>query len=112
MSWCNSGFDVLVLGPQAAINAAKKSTRTILIVMISSIDPVAAGHVASLAHPGGNLTGLSNFAAELSGKRLELIKEIIPKLPRVAVLGTSTVPGNTQALKETELAAGAYKVQL
>ena len=70
------------------------------------------GFVASLARPGGNITGLSTLAPELSGKRLELLKEIIPKLSRVAVLGTSTNPGNAQALRETELAAGAFKVKL
>ena len=75
-------------------------------------DPVGTGFVASLARPGGNITGLSTLAPELSGKQLELLKEIVPKLSRVAVLGTSTNPGNAQALKEMELAAGAFKVQL
>ena len=75
-------------------------------------DPVGNGFVASLARPGGNITGLSNLAPEISGKQLELLKEIVPKLSRVAVLGNSTIPGNAQALKETELAAGAFEVQL
>ena len=70
------------------------------------------GFVASLARPGGNITGLSTLSPELSGKRLELLKEIVPKLSRVAVLGTSTSPGNAQALRETELAAGALAVKL
>jgi len=73
---------------------------------------VGTGFVASLAQPGRNITGLSTLAPELSGKRLELLKEIIPKLTRVAVLGTSTNPGYAQALKEIELAAGAFKVKL
>jgi putative tryptophan/tyrosine transport system substrate-binding protein len=68
--------------------------------------------VASLARPEGNITGLSSLRADLSGKRLELLKEILPKLSRVAVLGTSTLPGNAQELKETELAAGAFGVKL
>ena len=75
-------------------------------------DPVGNGFVASLARPGGNITGLSTLCPEISGKRLELLKEIVPKLSRVAVLGTSTHPGNAQALKEIELAAGAFGVQL
>jgi putative ABC transport system substrate-binding protein len=75
-------------------------------------DPVGNGYVASLARPGGNITGLSILAPEISGKQLELLKEIVPKLSRVAVLGTSTVPGNAEALKATELAAQAHKVQL
>ena len=80
--------------------------------MAQDNDPVGTGFVASLARPGGNITGLSTLAPEISGKQLELLKEIVPKLSRVAVLGTSTKPGNAQALKEMELAAGAFGVQL
>ena len=80
--------------------------------MTNDTDPVGNGFVASLARPGGNITGLSTLAPELSGKRLELLKEIVPKLSRVAVLGTSTDPGNAQVLREMELAAGAFKVKL
>jgi putative ABC transport system substrate-binding protein len=75
-------------------------------------DPVGSGFVASLARPGGNITGLSTLAPEISGKQLELLKEIVAKLTRVAVLGTSTSPANAQALREVDLAAGALKVQL
>ena len=75
-------------------------------------DPVGNGFVASLARPGGNITGLSSLGADLAGKRLELLKEILPKLSRVAVFGTSTNPGTVPALRETELAAGPFKVQL
>ena len=75
-------------------------------------DPVGSGFVASLARPGGNITGLSTLAPEISGKQLELLKEIVPRLSRVAVFGTSTNPGNAQALRETELAAKAFKVQV
>ena len=75
-------------------------------------DPVGTGFVASLARPGGNITGLSTLAPELSGKRLELLKEIIPKLSRVAVFGTSTIPDNAQTLREMELAAKAFGVKL
>jgi putative ABC transport system substrate-binding protein len=92
--------------------AAKEATSTIPIVMAQDNDPVGNGFVASLARPGGNITGLATFAPELSGKRLELLKEIVPKLSRVAVFGTSANPGNAQSLKEIEAAAGTFKVQL
>jgi putative ABC transport system substrate-binding protein len=80
--------------------------------MAQDNDPVANGFVASLAQPGGNITGLATLRPELSGKQLELLKEIIPKLSHVAFFGTSTMPGNAQALKETEMAAGAFGVKL
>jgi len=76
------------------------------------VNPVRNGFVASLARPGGNITGLSNFSSELAGKRLELLKEIVPSLSRLSVLGTSTSPGNAQALQETEVAAGALGIKL
>jgi len=104
--------DVIVTGGPAATRAAKEATVAIPIVMAFDIDPVGSGFVATLARPGGNITGLSTLSPEISGKRLELLKEIVPKLSRVAVLGNSTVPGNAQALRETERAAGALKVQL
>ncbi len=88
------------------------STKTIPIVIVTTADPVATGLVDSLARPGGNITGLSTHYPEISGKQLELLKEIVPRLSRVAVLGNSTNPGNAQALRETELAAGAFGVQL
>ena len=75
-------------------------------------DPVGSGVVASLARPGGNITGLSTLAPEISGKRLEPLKQIIPRLSRVVVLGTSTQPGNAQQLNETELTAQAFGVKL
>jgi putative ABC transport system substrate-binding protein len=80
--------------------------------MTQDPDPIGNGFVASLARPGGNITGLSSLASEISGKRLELLKEIVPRLSRVAVFGDSTFPGNEQALRETELAAGALGVKL
>jgi ABC-type uncharacterized transport system substrate-binding protein len=104
--------DFIVSGGPATTRQAKEATKTIPIVMAQDDDPVGNGFVASLARPGGNITGLSTLAPEIAGKRLELLKEIIPQLSRVAVLGTSTSPGNAQALKETELAAGALKVQV
>ena len=86
-------------GGPVATRAAKEATSTIPIVMTQDGDPVGSGFVASLARPGGNITGLSTLAPELSGKRLELLKEIIPKLSRVAVFGTSTSPDNAQSVK-------------
>jgi putative ABC transport system substrate-binding protein len=104
--------DVIVTGGPAGTRPAKEATATIPIVMAFDNDPVGSGFVASLARPGGNITGLSILSPEISGKRLELLKEIVPKLSRVAVLGNSTEPGNAQVLRETELAAGAFGVQL
>ena len=104
--------DVIVTGGSVLTRAAKEATVTIPIVMAQDIDPVSNGFVASLARPRGNITGLSTLAPEISGKRLELLKEIIPRLSRVAVLGTSTQPGNAQQLKETELTAQAFGVKL
>ena len=104
--------NVIVTAGPLPTRAAKEATVTIPIVMTNEGDPVGTGFVASLARPGGNITGLSNLAPELSGKRLELLKEIVPRLSHVAFFGTSTLPGNAQSLKETELAAGALGVQL
>ncbi len=104
--------DIIVTGGPSATRPAKEATVTIPIVMAQDSDPVANGFVASLARPGGNITGLATLSPEISGKRLELLKETVPRLSRVAVLGTSTEPGNVQSLKETELAAGALGVKL
>ena len=104
--------DVIVTAGPTPTRAAKEATSTIPIVMTQDPDPVGTGFVASLARPGGNITGLSTLAPELSGKRLELLKEIVPKLSRVAVFGTSTDPGNAQMLREVELAAKAFGVKL
>jgi putative ABC transport system substrate-binding protein len=96
--------DVIVTGGPTATRPAKKATATIPIVMAQDTDPVGNGFVASLARPGGNITGLSNYHPDLSGKQLELLKEAVPRLARVAILGNSNEPGNVQALKETKLA--------
>jgi putative ABC transport system substrate-binding protein len=84
--------DVIVAGDSAAIPAAKQATSTIPIVMTVSGDPVRAGHVASLARPGGNITGLSNLTPQLAGQRLELLTEAVPGLSRLAVLGPPGAP--------------------
>jgi putative tryptophan/tyrosine transport system substrate-binding protein len=104
--------DVIVTPGATSTRAAKEATSTIPIVMAQDPDPVGNGFVASLARPGGNITGLSNLNRELSGKRLELLKEVVPRLSRLAILGTSTFPGTTQNVKEAELAAGALGVKL
>jgi len=97
--------DIIVTAGPSVTRAAKEATNTIPVVMAFDSDPVGNGFVASLARPGGNITGLSSLAPELSGKRLELLKEIVPKLSRVAVFGTSTSPDNAPSLREVELAA-------
>ena len=104
--------DVIVTGGPAVNRFAKEATATIPIVLAFDNDPVGNGFAASLARPGGNITGLSTHYPEISGKQLELLKEIVPKLSRVAVLGNSTVPGNAQALRETERAASVFGVKL
>ena len=104
--------EVIVTAGPPATRPAKEATSTIPIVMAQDSDPVGNGFVASLARPGGNITGLATLAPEISGKQLELLKEIVPRLSRAAVLGTSTQPGNAQSLRETELAARAFGVKL
>ncbi len=103
---------VIVTSGGAPTRRAKEATSTIPIVMTNDPDPVGDGFVASLARPGGNITGLSTFVPELSGKRLEILREVVPKLSRVAVLGSSTATGYAQTLKEIEPAAKAFKMQL
>jgi putative ABC transport system substrate-binding protein len=104
--------DVIVTGGAVDTRAAKQATTTIPIVMLQDSDPVANGFVASLARPGGTITGLSAQSAEITGKQLELLKEIIPSLSHVAVLGQSTNPPNAQYLKDAESAARATGIQL
>jgi putative tryptophan/tyrosine transport system substrate-binding protein len=92
---------IVVAGGEGTIRAAKNATKTIPIIMVGAgRDPVKAGLVESLARPGGNVTGFTNFSRELGGKRLELLKEAIPKLVRVAVLYDPAIPGTTREVKE------------
>lgn len=104
--------DVIVATNNVVIQAAKKATKTIPIVMISSIDPVTAGYVESFAHPGGNITGLAWLIRDLSAKRVELLKELPLKLSRVGVLWDTAGPGPAVAFKEYEAAAQAFKLEL
>src|SRR5262245_38860545 len=103
--------DVIVTSGPIPTRAAKEATTTIPIVMGQDPDPVGNGFVVSLARPGGNITGLSTLAPELNGKRFELLKEVIPKLSRVAVFATSIYPGYAQSLKEVEGAAKGFAVK-
>jgi ABC-type uncharacterized transport system substrate-binding protein len=104
--------NVIVTAGAGSTRSAKEATASIPIVMTQDIDPVRNRFVASLARPGGNITGLSRLAPELSGKQLELLKETVPKLSRVAVLGGTTLPANAQMLREIELAAGALGIRI
>jgi len=105
--------DVIVAGGGgAAINAAKQATKTIPIVMPMAIDPVEQGFVTSLAQPNGNITGLATLAPELSGKQLEILKEIVPKLAHVGVFGTSSNAANARLLQEVELAAHSLHLKI
>jgi ABC-type uncharacterized transport system substrate-binding protein len=104
--------DCILVPTTPAALAAKHATQTIPIVILTAIDPVGAGFVASLARPGGNLTGLSVLAPELSGKRLELLKEVVPELTRVAVLWNAANPAHASAWEETQAAARALGLRL
>ncbi len=104
--------DVLIAPKTPAALAAKNATKTIPIVFIDVTDPIAAGLVDSLARPGGNITGFTTIAAVLAGKRLELLKETIPKLSRVAVLWNPQNPSNAQYWKESQLPARELGLQL
>jgi putative tryptophan/tyrosine transport system substrate-binding protein len=101
---------IWAFGP--AVPHATKATKTIPIVISNVGDPVALGFAASLAKPGGHITGFSSYSPELSGKRLELLKEIIPKLSRVAFIGNSNATANAQVLRESELAAAPLGLEI
>jgi putative ABC transport system substrate-binding protein len=101
--------DVVVTTSSAPTHAAKAATATIPIIMLQDNDPIGNGFVASLARPGGNITGLAALDPELSGKRMELLKETVAKLSRVAVFGDSTIPGSASVLRQTEIAAAVFK---
>ena len=105
-------IDVFVAVTTNAALAAKNATRTIPIFFFGVTDPIAAGLVDSLPRPGGNITGLTNIASVLSGKRLELLKETVPKLSRVAVLWDPQSPGSTPQWKESQLAARELGLQV
>jgi putative tryptophan/tyrosine transport system substrate-binding protein len=104
--------EVIVVRTTPAALAARSVTQTIPIVILSAIDPVGAGLVASLARPGGNITGLTTLAPDLSAKRVQLLKEMMPRLSRLAVLWNSANPANAAGWRQTEEAARTLGVQL
>jgi putative ABC transport system substrate-binding protein len=108
----NSKVELIVTAGPTDTRAAKRATSTIPIVMAFDNDPVGSAFVATLASPGGNITGLSTFTPETTGKRLEILKEIVPRLGRAAVFGTSTEPGKEQSLKETQSVAAVLGIHL
>src|SRR5215510_12905438 len=108
----HQNVDVIVGVNNVIIRAAKEATKTIPIVMISSVDPVAAGYVETFAHPGGNITGLAWLNRDISAKRIELLKELLPKLSRIGILWDADAPGPTVAFKEYSAAAAAFKLEL
>lgn len=104
--------DVLVAVSQPTVQAAQQATRSIPIVMFGVGDPVATGLVASLGRPGGNITGLSQLSPELAGKRLELLREALPRTSRVAVLWNPTNPSNAPQIGDLQGAARTLGIQL
>jgi putative ABC transport system substrate-binding protein len=104
--------DVIVTYTTPATQAAEQATGTIPIVVAAVIDPVAAGLVASLAHPGGNITGLSQMVPELVGKQLEVLKEVAPKISRVAILSNPANPAHALAIRDVKVAARSLGVRL
>ena len=104
--------DVIVAAGTVAVQAAKEATKTIPIVMPSTANPVESGLVASLARPGGNITGVTLISSQLSGKRLELLKTVVPGVPRIAALSNPTSVGVPPQMRETGVAARVLGVQL
>jgi putative ABC transport system substrate-binding protein len=104
--------DVIVTGGPAATRPASAATASIPIVMTMDNDPVAAGHASSLARPGGNVTGVSRMAPVLAGKQLEILKEIVPSVARVLVLGSGSEPGNAEQIDVARRAAGTLGLAL
>ncbi len=105
-------LDVIVAGSTQAIEAARRATKDIPIVFPVTFDPVESGFVASLARPGGNLTGLTTINPDIAAKRIELLKETIPKISRLAVLRNPSNSGSAFALKETEAGAKRFGIRL
>jgi putative ABC transport system substrate-binding protein len=103
--------DLIVAPATPAVQAAKNATKTIPIVMIAVADAVASGFVASLAQPGGNITGSTNILPELAGKRLELLRELLPKLSRMAFLAFGPDPAHRLFVKDAQDAAQSFKIR-
>jgi putative tryptophan/tyrosine transport system substrate-binding protein len=104
--------DLILASGTPPVPVAKRATSTIPVIFVASIDPVATGMVTSLARPGGNLTGFVGTHADLMGKRLDLLREVVPKLSRIAVFSQATNPGNAEYIRQAEVAARALGVRL
>src|SRR5262249_21754962 len=104
--------DVIFASSSTFVEAARQATKTIPIVFSAHNHPVGVGHVASLAHPGGNITGLSQLQTELAAKQLEMLKEAVPQATRISVLWNPTTPSHPPALKSTAAAAEKLGIQL
>ena len=104
--------DVIVVQSTLAAQAVKRATSTIAIVMATVADPVGSGLVANLAHPGGNVTGLSTMVVDLSAKRLQLLKETLPRVARVAVLGNPATPYHSKAVEDLKAVAPSLSIEL
>ena len=108
----NSNVDVIVAWATPAVNAARRATSTIPIVMVGPGDPVGSGFIASLARPGGNITGLTNISVDLSAKLMELFAELVPGMKRVGVVQNPNNPGTPVLLRETEDAVRKLNMQV
>jgi putative tryptophan/tyrosine transport system substrate-binding protein len=104
--------DLILASGTPPVPVAKNATRTIPIVFVASIDPIATGVAQSLARPGGNVTGLSGIHSDLMGKRFELLRDVLHKVSRVAVLSHAANPGNAEYIREAEVAARALGVDI
>src|ERR1041385_5905457 len=104
--------DLIIPSATPAIQFAKEQTTTIPIVMAGVTDPVGVGFVSSLARPGGNVTGLTHLSPDLTGKRLELLKEVVPRLARAGVLWNPSQPGQAAAFKDAQMAARGLRLTL
>jgi len=108
----NLNVDVLVVSNFLALRRAKEATRTIPIVMLSVVDPVASGIIDSLAHPGGNITGIAGVDRDIYRRRLELFEEVVPKISRLGVLWNTVTESATLGFRAYEIAARALKIQV
>jgi putative tryptophan/tyrosine transport system substrate-binding protein len=105
-------ISVMIASGTPSVVPAKNATTTVPVVFVAAVDPVAAGVVKSLAHPGGNVTGVTAMHADLVAKRIALVKELLPRVSRVAVLARATSPASAQYVKEAEAAAPKLGIQL
>jgi len=103
---------VILASGTPAVLPARNATNTVPVVFVAALDPIESGVVTSLARPGGNVTGLTAVFADLTGKRLEFLKEMLPTLTRVALLSRPANPGHVQYVQQTQIAARILRVEL